>query len=367
MYLLPRIVAAGLSCVLAAMAADAGAGEVIFKGKGGCLRCHSVDNHGGSVGPDLSEIGVMRAPQSLRLAITNPDAEIYREYFTVVIETKDGKRLEGIALNEDDISIQLRDVNGTPRSFLKTDLKQVRREERSLMPSYAKTLSSSDIDDVVAYLRTLRGASFTGRAAPARPREIARVTENIEWLNRPERDADERPDTLLDALQIRPGTTVADLGAGTGYFTWRLAQRAGPAGKVFAVDVQQTMLDLVAEEVRKHNLANVELVLGSERDPRLPAGALDLVFIANSYHEFSEPELIMAAVHRSLKPNGRLVVIEYAKENTVVPVAPAHKMTIEQMRSEIEPVGFELDRILDFLPMQHGLIFTKREAESPKN
>ena len=360
MFLLLRIAAAGLSCVLAAIAADPAAGEAIFKSKGGCLRCHSVDNRGGSLGPDLSEIGVMRTPQSLRLAITDPDAEIYREYFTVVIETNDGKRLEGIALNEDDISIQLRDVNGAPRSFLKANLKHVGREQRSLMPSYATSLSSFEIDSLVAYLRTLRGASFGASRSPARGREIARVTENIDWLNRPERDADERPDTLLDALQIPPGASIADVGAGSGYFTWRLARKVGPAGKVFAVDVQQTMLDLVAKEVKKHNLANVEPVLGSERDPRLPEGALDLVFIANSYHEFSEPEAIMAAVRRSLKPNGRLVVIEYAKENSFVPVAPAHKMTIEDMRAEIEPVGFELDRILDFLPMQHGLVFTVR-------
>ena len=362
MFLLLRLAVAGWACACSLMAADAAAGEAIFQGKGGCTQCHSVGNRGGSVGPDLSEIGVMRLPRSLRLAITDPDAEIFREYFTTTIETNGGRRFEGITLNEDDISIQLRDVSGTPRSFLKTNIKDVQREERSLMPSYAAKLSAGEIDDLVAYLRTLRGTSYAEKSPGARTREIARVTENVDWLTRPERDADERPDFLLDALQIRPGAVVADLGAGTGYFTWRLAQRVGPAGRVLAVDVQQHMLDVVAKEAKKRNLSNIQLLLGGESDPRLPAGALDLVFIANSYHEFSQPETIMAAVRRSLKPGGRLVVLEYAKENTSVPVSPAHKMSLEEMRSEIEPVGFELDRVLDFLPMQHGLIFVKREA-----
>ena len=367
MFFALRLAVAGWLCAFTLMAADAAAGGAIFHGKGGCTHCHSVGNRGGSVGPDLTEIGVMRLPQSLRLAITDPDAEIFREYFTTIIETNRAQRFEGITLNEDDISIQLRDVNGTPRSFLKTNVKDVRREERSLMPSYTTKLSTREVDDLVAYLRTLRGTSYTEKSRGPRTREIARVTENVDGLTRPERDADERPDFLLDALQIRPGAVVADLGAGTGYFTWRLARRVGPSGKVFAVDVQQNMLDVVARELKKRNLSNVELLLGGESDPRLPVGALDLVFIANSYHEFSEPETIIAAVRRSLKPDGRLVVLEYAKENTFVPVAPAHKMSIEEIRSEIEPVGFDLDRILDFLPMQHGLIFIKRPRDVSKN
>jgi ubiquinone/menaquinone biosynthesis C-methylase UbiE len=116
------------------------------------------------------------------------------------------------------------------------------------------------------------------------------------------------------------------------------------------------MLDLIA----KRNLANVELVLGGERDPRLPEVAVDLVLIANAYHEFSEPEAILAVVRRRLKRDGRLVVLEYAKENSHVPVSDLHKMSIDEIRSEIEPVGFQLDRVLDILPMQHGLIFTKQ-------
>lgn len=364
-----RSAGAALLCAISSAAGarasgDPAVGKSLFE-RVGCIRCHSVENRGGAIGPDLSEIGVRRADKSLRLAITDPDAEIYPEYFTVVVETNTGQQFEGVVLNEDDISIQVRDVNGSPRSFLKTNVKQSRREQRSLMPSYAGKLSPADIDNLVAYLRTLKGAtprapsSGVGSGA-LRTREIARVTENIEWLTRPERDADERPDTLLDALQIPRGATVADVGAGAGYFTWRLAQRVGPQGKVLAEDVQPGMLDRIAQELRKRKLGNVALVLGTERDPRLPEAAVDLVLIANSYHEFSDPETIMAAVRRCLKPDGRLVVLEYAQENTFVPVSTAHKMTVADMRSEIEPIGFELDRILDFLPMQHGLVFTKR-------
>ena len=332
---------------------DAAAGRAIFHGKGGCVNCHSIENRGGSVGPDLSEIGIRRTAESLRLALVDPDAEIYEEYFTVVAVTKLGQRIEGIALNEDDLSIQLRDAAGNPRSFLKQDLKEWRREERSLMPSYTTRLSAAEIENLVAYLRTLRG----GPALPVpRKREIARVTENLAWLTRADRDGDERPETLLDALQIPPGATVVDLGAGAGYFTWRLSRRVGPRGKVIAVDVQREMLDLIA----KRNLANVELALGGDRGSGLPEGVADLVLIANAYHEFSEPEAMLRAVRRSLKPGGRLVVLEYAKENSHVPVSDLHKMSFEEIRSEIEPAGFELDRVLDFLPLQHGLIFSKR-------
>jgi putative heme-binding domain-containing protein len=350
-----------MAFILSAQTGNSAQGKQLFEGKGNCLHCHSVNGRGGSLGPDLSQIGVMRTRQSLRLAITDPNAEIYQEYFTVVVETKAGQHLEGIALNEDDISIQLRDMDGNPRSFLKDEVNSLHREERSLMPAYAGKLMASEIDDLVYYLRTLRGTTYT-KAVP-RTREIARVTENFGWLTRPERVADERPDTLVQSLEIREGSIVADLGSGSGFFTWRLADKVGPRGKVLAVDVQGSMLDLTMQEVRKHGLKNVQAVLGTEGDPKLQESSVDLVFIANSYHEFAEPEAILAAVRRSLKPDGRLVVIEYAKENTFVPVATAHKMTIEEMRSEIEPAGFELERILDFLPMQHGLIFTKRAQD----
>ncbi len=337
---------------------DAAAGKAIFDGKGGCRACHSIGDRGASLGPDLGDIGVTRSPKSLRLALTDPDAEIYKEYYTVVVETKGGETIRGLALNEDDLSIQIRDINGYPRSFLKDDLKSTHREQRSLMPSYATQLTGAEIDNVVAYLRTLKGPPLPTDAK--RPRQPNHAYSNVDFLTRIGRDAEERPDSLVNALEIPAGATVAEIGSGTGYFTWRLAEKVGPKGKVFAVDIQQKMLDLTAETVKKHQLSNVDLVLGADNDPHLPAASLDLVFMANAYHEFSNPEAIVTAVKRALKPNGRLVIIEFAEGHPLGPQDKTERMTINQIRAEIEPLGFELDRVMDLLPIQHGLIFTKR-------
>ena len=339
--------------------AEAAAGQAIFQGKGACLTCHPLNDKGGSLGPELNEIGILRSPDSLRLALVDPDAEVYEEYLTVVVTTNRGETVEGIKINEDDLSIQLRLPDGNLRSFRKENVKDLHREERSLMPSYAGRLAPAEIDQLVAYLRTLRGSAVP--AAPVeRTRSIAPVSENLTWLQRPERDKDERPEALLDFLDIPAGSTVADLGAGAGYFTWRLARRVGPGGKVLAVDIQQPMLDLIAADLKQRNLVNVTLVLGTDRDPHLPANSLDVVFVANAYHEFSEPEVMLAAIRRALQPGGRLVVLEYRKERSYTPMPSLHKMTRQEIRSEIEPQGFQLERIVDFLPDQHGLIFSLR-------
>jgi ubiquinone/menaquinone biosynthesis C-methylase UbiE len=134
----------------------------------------------------------------------------------------------------------------------------------------------------------------------------------------------------------------------------------GPRGKVLAVEIQRPMLDRIAEEAKSRGLGSVEPILGTAGDPRLPEGALDLVFIANAYHEFAEPEAILAAARRALKPDGRLVLLEYAKENSRIPISELHRMSFVEMRSEVEAGGFELIRALDFLPLQHGLVFAKR-------
>jgi putative heme-binding domain-containing protein len=338
---------------------NAAAGKVIFDGKGGCAACHSIGDRGASLGPDLGAIGITRPAKSLRLALVDPDAEISKEYFTIVVETKRGQIIRGLALNEDDLSIQVRDIDGNPRSFLKDDLKSTRREQRSLMPSYASQLSGMEINDLVAYLRTLRGPPIAEDVK--RTRQPNHAFSDVSFLNRIGRDSEERPDSLVNALEIPIGGSVADVGSGTGYFTWRLGEKVGPKGKVIAVDVQQAMLDLTAETVRKHELTNVEFVLGVEGDPRLPAASLDVVLIAYAYHEFSEPEAMVTAVNRSLKPDGRLVVIEFAEGHSFGPQDKAERMTVEQIRAEIEPMGFELDRMLELLPIQHGLIFTKRQ------
>jgi putative heme-binding domain-containing protein len=335
--------------LLAALAVSAG--QAIFAGKGGCVACHSVGGRGGSVGPDLSMIGLTRTTESLRLALVDPDAEIYREYLSVEVTTRRGETVTGIALNEDDLSVQVRDAAGNPRAFLKEDLAGVRRLERSLMPSFATRLTAAELDGLVAYLRTLRGSRPTG---PAPPREPSRVAESTAWLTRPDRDADERPDTLLRAIRIPQGATVADVGAGLGYFTPRLSRAVGPAGHVVAVDLQQEMLDRIGAL----HLSNVSTVLGGESDPRLAAQSVEWILLANSYHEFAQPALMLAALRRALKPGGCLVILEYKQEDASLPISPSHRMTIRQLRAEVETAGFTLERILDFLPIQHGLVFT---------
>ena len=193
-----------------------------------------------------------------------------------------------------------------------------------------------------------------------RPRQIAPAMSWVyaDWLTRPEREREEQPDRLVNALDIRPGATVVDLGAGVGYFTWRLARKVGRAGKVIAVDIQQEMLDMLAANLRERGIENVEMVLATPREPRLPESATDLVLLVDVYHELAHPALTLAHIRRSLKPAGRLVVVEYRKEQPGVPIHPLHKMSVAEVRSEIEPAGFDLVEVLEFLPSQHVIIFT---------
>ena len=335
---------------------DAAEGRLLFEGAGKCLTCHTVDDRGGALGPDLSWIGVLRTPESLRRALTDPNAQISRRYFTVVAQTAGGQTIEGIRLNEDDYSIQIRDTEGELRSFVKGELKNLRHEQRSLMPSYASKLSAPEIDRLVTYLRTLR------KLWPLEPgvssRDIAPATENVPFFDRPERDKEEQPEQLIAALAIPRGAVVADVGSGTGYFTWRLARQVGPAGKVYAVDIQQSMLDLTKAAVNRHKLTNVEYILATDTDPRLPPRSVDVAFLAYSYHEFADPDQTMDAIRRALKPGGRVVLLEYAKESNIAPASPLHRMSFEEIRRELEPMGFVVDQLLDFLPVQHGVIFT---------
>lgn len=179
------------------------------------------------------------------------------------------------------------------------------------------------------------------------------------WLVRPEREAEEAPDAALDAIGIDKSAVVADIGAGVGYFTWRLASRVGPEGKVYAVDIQPAMLDRLRQNMAERKLANYEAVLGAEDDPRLPAGRIDLALLVDVYHEFSHPQAMLRKIRASLTPGGRMVLLEYRKEDPQVPILPAHKMSVAEVKAEIEPEGFRLEKTLENLPRQHILIFRK--------
>ncbi len=196
---------------------------------------------------------------------------------------------------------------------------------------------------------------------PITGRRIAPVmsADGADWLVRPEREAEEAPDAALDAIVIARGASVADIGAGAGYITWRLAERVGPAGKVYANDIQPEMLRLLRKNMEARHLTNVEPVLGVEDDPKLPAGRMDLVLLVDVYHEFTEPEKMLRKIRESLKPDGRLVLLEYRKEDPNVPIRPEHKMSVAEVRAELEPEGFRFEKTLETLPRQHILIFHK--------
>jgi predicted methyltransferase len=196
---------------------------------------------------------------------------------------------------------------------------------------------------------------------PITHRRIAQVmgSGGADWLVRPERESEEHPEQALDALAIAPGSSVADIGAGVGYYTWRLAERVGPGGTVYGEDIQKEMLQGLVRTAQAHHLTNVRAVMGTIRDPKLPANSLDLALLVDVYHEFSEPEKMLDHIRDSLKPGGRLVLLEYRAEDPEVPILPEHKMTVRQVRAEVEPEGFRFDKVIEVLPWQHIIIFRR--------
>ncbi len=196
---------------------------------------------------------------------------------------------------------------------------------------------------------------------PLTDRRIAPVmgAAGADWLDRPEREREENPEGALDAIGIRPGMTIADIGAGTGYFSLRMARRVGPGGKVYANDLQPEMLRRLRQNAGSAGLTNIEIVQGEVADPRLPAGRIDLVLLVDVYHEFSQPQLMLRKIREALKPDGRLVLLEYRKEDPSVPIRPEHKMSVAEVRTELAAEGFVLARVIDTLPRQHILILTK--------
>lgn len=179
------------------------------------------------------------------------------------------------------------------------------------------------------------------------------------WLERPEREEEEQPTKLLDALQIKPGAVVADIGAGSGYLTWRLAKRVGPAGRVYANDIQPEMLAILRTNVTAHGVTNVLPVLGTVTDPKLPTNALDLAIFVDVYHECDHPYEFIQSLCRSLKPGGRIVFVEYRGEEPWIPIKPLHKMAEAQVRKEMALQPLEWVETLHLLPRQHVLIFHK--------
>lgn len=184
--------------------------------------------------------------------------------------------------------------------------------------------------------------------------------EGADWLDRAERDQEEDPDRAIDVLKLPKGATVADIGAGSGYMTEKLSKKVGPMGKVFASDIQPGMIELLDKRIAKRKLTNVTPILGAQDDPRLPVEAVDLVIMVDVYHELSQPQLMLRHIKASLKPGGRLVLVEYRKEDPNVPIKPEHKMSVAEAKLEVEAEGFTLTTTNEDLPRQHILIFTLR-------
>jgi ubiquinone/menaquinone biosynthesis C-methylase UbiE len=203
---------------------------------------------------------------------------------------------------------------------------------------------------------------------PVSGRKIAGVMgmNGADWLVRPEREAEEQPEKALDALNLKPAMVVADIGAGVGYMSLRMARRVGPSGKVYANDLQPAMLDRLRQNAAKAGIGNVVTVVGDVGDPKLPANTMDLVLLVDVYHEFSQPQQMLRKIRETLKPDGRLVLLEYRAEDPNVPILAEHKMTVAQVKSELEAEGFVLQPVIETLPRQHILILTKAAEKAAR-
>ena len=193
-------------------------------------------------------------------------------------------------------------------------------------------------------------------------REISHVMgfHGAQWLERTERMDEERPDLVLNALDLKPGMTVADIGAGTGYYTWRIAQRIGAAGTVYAVDVQPEMIKALEQQMSRRGIANVKAVPGTPADPKLPRNSLDLALMVDVYHEFEQPYEMLTAIVAALKPGGRVAFVEFRGNDPKVPIKPLHTMTEEQVRREAGAHALEWIRTTHDLPWQHVIVFRKQ-------
>ena len=184
--------------------------------------------------------------------------------------------------------------------------------------------------------------------------------QGADWLERSERDEEEAPDIALNVLKIPKGASVADIGAGSGFITERLSARVGPTGRVFANDLQPQMLQILGRRLALRNITNVTLVQGTADDPKLDPASVDLEIMVDVYHELSQPQAMLRRLRAALKPGGRLVLLEYRKEDPTIPIKFEHKMSVAEAKMELEAEGFTLAKVDEALPRQHILIFTPK-------
>jgi SAM-dependent methyltransferase len=222
---------------------------------------------------------------------------------------------------------------------------------------------------MLSWLRLFTGAlAFAGLFAPvagaqARHPVSGRVIAPVmgvggaDWLVRPEREREENPDLALKLLDLKPGMQVADIGAGVGYYSLKIARLVAPGGRVFSTDIQPEMLRLLRKRAEKAGIENVTTTSGTDSDSGLAPQSVDMALLVDVYHEFSKPQQMLRSIARALKPDGRLVLFEFSKEDAAVPIREEHKMSVATVRQELEAEGFVFDKLIKDLPWQHILIF----------
>lgn len=227
-------------------------------------------------------------------------------------------------------------------------------------PQTESFAQSKEKDSIYTYKR----GSYDGIGKWYKGREIAYVMgfQGIGWLERPEREKEENVSTLIKNMDIKATDTIADIGAGSGYHSFRMAKLA-KKGLVYAVDIQEEMLMAIESAKISDKVANISTILGSEKTVNLKGNSVDKVLMVDVYHEFNFPVEMIASIKKALKPNGKLFLIEYRMEDPKVPIKKLHKMSEKQAVKEMNAAGFVLEKNIDNLPWQHCMIFVKKESK----
>ena len=209
-----------------------------------------------------------------------------------------------------------------------------------------------------AHVSTIAQSAKLDRRHPVSGRVFAPVmgVGGAGWLERAEREQEEAPSKAIEALEVKPGMVIADIGAGSGYYTSRLAKKVAPSGRVYATDIQPGMIEILNRRVKDEGLTNVETILGAMDDPRLPPASIDLAIMVDVYHELQQPQVFLQRLKPAFKPGGRLVLLEFRKEDPQVPILEVHKMSVAEVRAELAAEGFAIDRVIDVLPWQHIIV-----------
>jgi len=212
-----------------------------------------------------------------------------------------------------------------------------------------------------------RTPEATPKAPTARQPAAVMSYHSADWLDRPGREELEKPDVVLAAMELRPGQVVAEIGAGTGFFSRRIAKAVGPTGKVLANDIQPEMLELLKKNAARDGLTNVVPTLGSETDPKLPPGGVDRILLVDVYHEFQKPQEMLDKIKEALAPGGTVTLVEYRGEGTTAShINKEHRMTSEQVLGEWQPAGFLLLNQIETLPSQHVFVFSGKRGARPR-